>query len=62
VAQAGFLDAMGTSLLVAAAVAGVGSILTYAFLPSRAKEAAAAEPVTVDATPVLAANAMLDAA
>ena len=43
VAQAGFLDAMSTSLLVAAAVAGVGSVLTYVFLPSRSKEAAAAE-------------------
>src|SRR5436190_21251763 len=40
VAQAGFLDAMGSTLLVAAAVAAVGSILTYVFLPSRATEAA----------------------
>ena len=40
VAQPGFLDAMSTSLLVAAAVAGVGSVLTYVFLPSRSKEAA----------------------
>ena len=38
VAQAGFLDAMGSTLLVAAAVAAVGSILTYVFLPSRPTE------------------------
>ena len=62
VAQAGFLDAMSTSLLVAAAVAGVGSILTYVFLPSRATEAAAAEPEALDAAPELVPGAMLDAA
>jgi hypothetical protein len=62
VAQAGFLDAMSTSLLVAAAVAGLGSVLTYVFLPSRAKEAAAAEVEARDAAPELVPDAMLDAA
>jgi hypothetical protein len=61
VAQAGFLDAMGTALLVAAAVAGVGSILTYVFLPSRSA-AVAAEPDERDAALVPAADAMLEAA
>jgi EmrB/QacA subfamily drug resistance transporter len=62
VAQAGFLDAMSTSLLVAAAVAGVGSILTYVFLPSRAAEAAVGEADAADAAPAPIADAMLDAA
>ena len=62
VAQAGFLDAMGTSLLVAAAVAGVGSILTYVFLPSRSKEAAVAEPEVLDPAVDLVPDAMLEAA
>lgn len=57
----GFLDAMGSTLLVAAAVAGVGSILTYVFLPSRSAEASAeanAVPVGVEAG-VDAARALL---
>jgi EmrB/QacA subfamily drug resistance transporter len=62
VAQAGFLDAMSTSLLVAAAVAGVGSVLTYVFLPSRAPEAATAEVQARDAASELVPGAMLDAA
>ncbi len=61
VAQAGFLDAMSTALLVAAAVAGVGSILTYVFLPSRAK-ATVAEPAELDPALDLAPDAMLEAA
>jgi EmrB/QacA subfamily drug resistance transporter len=67
-AQQGFLDAMGTSLLVAAAVAGVGSILTYVFLPSRSTAAATAataatgEPKALDVDVVLAPGAMLDVA
>ena len=40
IAQAGFVDAMSTTLLVAAVVAMTGSVLTYLFLPSRSKEAA----------------------
>jgi hypothetical protein len=66
VAQAGFLDAMGTALLVAAVVAGVGSVLTYVFLPSRAKDAVAeveaAEGEALEAVPELVAGGMLDAA
>jgi hypothetical protein len=52
---------MGTALLVAAAVAGVGSILTYVFLPSRSA-AVAAQPDERDAALVLAGDAMLEAA
>jgi hypothetical protein len=62
VAQQGFLDAMGTSLLVAAAVAGVGSILTYVFLPSRSKEAVVAETEVLDPAVELVPDAMLEAA
>ena len=60
-AQAGFLDAMGSTLLVAAAVAAVGSILTYVFLPSRAT-ATVAEPEALDPALDLASDAMLEAA
>ena len=61
VAQQGFLDAMGTSLLVGAVVVGVGSILTYVFLPSRSK-VAVAEVEVLDPVVDLVPDAMLEAA
>jgi MFS transporter, DHA2 family, multidrug resistance protein len=61
VAQQGFLDAMGTSLLVGAVVVGLGSILTYVFLPSRSK-VTVAELEVLDAPVVLVPDAMLEAA
>ncbi len=61
VAQQGFLDAMGSSLLVAAAVAGIGSVLTYVFLPSRAK-VAAVEPEVLDEPAERIPDAMLEVA
>ena len=61
VAQTGFLDAMGSTLLVAAAVAAVGSILTYVFLPSRSKEAVA-EAEVLDPAVDLVPDVMLEAA
>jgi predicted MFS family arabinose efflux permease len=63
VARDGFLDAMSSTLLVAAAVAALGSLLTYLFLPSRAQvPATPAEPELLDATPALVPGAMLEAA
>jgi EmrB/QacA subfamily drug resistance transporter len=62
VAQHGFLDAMGTALLVAAAVAAVGSVLTFVFLPSRSADATVVEPEDEHAAAEPAPGAMLDAA
>jgi hypothetical protein len=61
IARAGFVDAMGTTLVIAAVVALAGSVLTYLFLPSRAAEAVTA-PVALDAAPEPMADAMLEAA
>jgi hypothetical protein len=59
-ARASFVDAMGTTLLVAAAVAAVGSVITFVLLPSRAS-AKAAVPLADDHE-ALASSAMLEAA
>ena len=60
-AQHGFLDAMGTTLLVAAVVAAVGSVLTYVFLPSRST-VTVAELAELDEPVVPVPDAMLEAA
>ena len=60
IARTSFVDAMGTTLLVAAAVAAIGSVVTFVLLPSRSK-AAAAPPLLDDADAALA-GAMLEAA
>jgi EmrB/QacA subfamily drug resistance transporter len=59
-ARASFVDAMGTTLLVAAAVAAVGSVITFVLLPSRASAKAAAS--LADEHEALASSAMLEAA
>jgi hypothetical protein len=60
VARGSFVDAMGTTLLVAAAVAAIGSVITFVLLPSRSK-AVAVQPL-IESHDSLAPSAMLEAA
>jgi len=57
VARSAFVDGMGLTLVIAAAVAAAGSLLTFLFLPSRATVAAPDENEIVEEVPALALEA-----